>query len=93
MSYYVCPHCGERENIFDHGGAKQAANQLGVPFLGEIPLNAKLRVFADEGTVEKSFSAVDDSVHAAIRGMVQSVAAQVSIQVARNAAQPTLTVE
>ena len=40
MSYYVCPQCGHRDEIFDHGGAQAAAKELGVPFLGSIPLNA-----------------------------------------------------
>jgi ATP-binding protein involved in chromosome partitioning len=49
MSYYVCPHCGVREEIFGHGGAKEAADRLGIPFLGEIPLDPKIRVQSDAG--------------------------------------------
>ena len=49
MSYYVCPHCGEREDIFGHGGARAAASKLGIPFLGEIPLDSKVRVQSDSG--------------------------------------------
>ena len=49
MSYYVCPHCGVREDIFGHGGAKGAADRLGVPFLGEIPLDPKIRIQSDAG--------------------------------------------
>lgn len=50
MSYYVCPSCGHREHVFSHGGARQAAEQLEADFLGEIPLDIKIREMADEGT-------------------------------------------
>ena len=49
MSYFVCPHCGEREYIFSSGGGKRIAAQLGVDFLGEIPLNASVREQSDLG--------------------------------------------
>lgn len=49
MSYYVCPHCGVREDIFGHGGAKEAAEDLLLPFLGEIPLDPKIRIQSDAG--------------------------------------------
>jgi len=49
MSYYVCPHCGERDDIFGHGGAREAASRLGFPFLGEIPLDPKIRIQSDSG--------------------------------------------
>ena len=49
MSYYACPHCGHREEIFGHGGAREAARRLGLPFLGEIPLDPVIRVQSDAG--------------------------------------------
>jgi ATP-binding protein involved in chromosome partitioning len=49
MSYYVCTHCGQREEIFDNGGGKRAAEELGVPFLGEIPIYTSIRVSGDIG--------------------------------------------
>jgi ATP-binding protein involved in chromosome partitioning len=49
MSYYICNHCGEREDIFGSGGAKIAAERLKVPFLGEIPLTKRLRWASDAG--------------------------------------------
>jgi len=49
MSYYACPHCGARDDIFGHGGAKKASEALGVPFLGEIPLDRAVREHADGG--------------------------------------------
>lgn len=49
MSYYLCPHCEERHEIFDHGGGRKAAERLGLPFLGEIPLHAAIRESGDRG--------------------------------------------
>ncbi|UCG16374.1 MAG: Mrp/NBP35 family ATP-binding protein [Phycisphaerales bacterium] len=93
MSYYVCPNCRHRDAIFDHGGAKRAAGELNVPFLGEIPLNADLRVFADEGTPQKCFNTADDELRAAVTHVVRAVAGQVSVRASMGQAQPTLSVE
>lgn len=49
MSYYICPHCGNRDDIFGHAGAQETARELGVPFLGEIPLHLDIRTYADNG--------------------------------------------
>lgn len=49
MSYFCCPNCGHRAEIFGHGGARLEAEKLGVPFLGEIPLEATIRLQADSG--------------------------------------------
>ena len=49
MSYYVCPKCGHREEIFKHGGGARTARQLGVPFLGEIPLDPQVTAGGDAG--------------------------------------------
>jgi ATP-binding protein involved in chromosome partitioning len=49
MSYFVCPHCSGRSEIFGHGGARQAAEDLGLEFLGEVPLDLSTRRAADEG--------------------------------------------
>lgn len=50
MSYFCCPECGHRAEIFGHGGAREAAREMGVPFLGEIPLDADIRALSDAGT-------------------------------------------
>jgi ATP-binding protein involved in chromosome partitioning len=50
MSYFLCPHCGERSNIFSHGGARREADKLGMEFLGEIPLNMAIRETSDSGS-------------------------------------------
>jgi ATP-binding protein involved in chromosome partitioning len=64
MSYFQCPQCGTRSDIFGHGGARLEAERLGVPFLGEIPLHMSIRATSDSGTpvVESE----PDGPHAAI---------------------------
>ena len=64
MSYFQCPHCGTRSDIFGHGGARHEAERLGVPFLGEIPLHMAIRTTSDAGNpvVESE----PDGPHAAI---------------------------
>jgi ATP-binding protein involved in chromosome partitioning len=49
MSYFLCPHCGGRTEIFAHGGARSEADRLGVPFLGEVPLDIAIRETSDGG--------------------------------------------
>jgi ATP-binding protein involved in chromosome partitioning len=50
MSYFQCPQCGSRSDIFGHGGARHEAERLKVPFLGEIPLHMTIRALSDAGT-------------------------------------------
>ncbi len=49
MSYFLCPSCGTRSDIFGHGGARREAERLGVPFLGEVPLHMAIREKSDAG--------------------------------------------
>jgi ATP-binding protein involved in chromosome partitioning len=49
MSYFLCPSCGTRSDIFGHGGARREAERLGVPFLGEVPLHMTIREKSDAG--------------------------------------------
>jgi ATP-binding protein involved in chromosome partitioning len=49
MATFVCPHCGQTSHIFGHGGARAEAERLGVPFLGEVPLNMTIRESSDAG--------------------------------------------
>jgi ATP-binding protein involved in chromosome partitioning len=49
MSYFLCPKCGERSDIFGHGGARLEAEKLGIPFLGGVPLHMDIRSTSDEG--------------------------------------------
>ncbi|MGM4918657.1 iron-sulfur cluster carrier protein ApbC [Tardiphaga sp. 813_E8_N1_3] len=50
MSYFQCPECGTRSDIFGHGGARHEAERLKVPFLGEVPLHMSIRAMSDAGT-------------------------------------------
>jgi len=62
MSYFVCPDCGGRHDIFGHGGARKEAERIGVPFLGEVPLDMQIRSTSDGGT--PIVMSEPDSVHA-----------------------------
>ncbi|WP_210184792.1 Mrp/NBP35 family ATP-binding protein [Allgaiera indica] len=50
MSTFICPDCGSRHDIFGHGGARDEAARIGVPFLGEVPLEMTIRAHSDHGT-------------------------------------------
>jgi len=84
MSYFICSHCGQREDIFDNGGGSRTAAELGVPFLGEIPIDTKIRVGGDQG---KPIVALEPEKEVAqnIRKIARNLAAQISI---RNIAAP-----
>ena len=70
-SYFLCPSCGERSDIFGHGGAKNEADKLGIPFLGEVPLHMDIRAKSDAG---KPIVASDpESAHS---GIYRSIAEQ-----------------
>ena len=72
MSYFLCPHCGMRSDIFGHAGARHEAERLGVPFLGEVPLHIEIREKSDAGL--PVVATAPDSEHAAIyRGIAQRV--------------------
>jgi ATP-binding protein involved in chromosome partitioning len=78
MSSFVCPHCKERTDIFSHGGGRKAAEALGVPFLGEIPIDLAIRSGGDEG--RPLMDAAPDSPQAdAFRRIANAVTAQVQI--------------
>jgi ATP-binding protein involved in chromosome partitioning len=79
MSYFLCPHCGERTEVFGHGGAQAAASELGLEFLGEIPLNPRLREGSDSGV--PVVSADPDSAESqAFMEIARRVAARASVQ-------------
>jgi ATP-binding protein involved in chromosome partitioning len=72
MSYFLCPHCGGRTDIFGHGGAQAEAKRIGVPFLGAVPLHAAIRELSDAG--KPVVVSEPESEHAAI---FKSIAARV----------------
>jgi ATP-binding protein involved in chromosome partitioning len=89
MSYFLCPHCGERTEIFAHGGARAEAEKLGVPFLGEVPLDPVIRETSDGGN--PIVASAPDSENALIfRRMAAAVAASLG---AEPPAPPRIVVE
>ncbi len=84
MSYYKCSHCGERDDIFGHGGARQASSRLGYPFLGEIPLSSVIREASDRGDPIALDS--ESEYGQAYRQFAQGVAREVA---SGNMAEPT----
>ena len=90
MSYFVCSNCSERHEIFGHGGAKQRAAELEVPFLGEVPINISIRQRGDSGETAANF---DDAISA---DYLQAIAMRISRQLAEQSREqpplPTLNV-
>jgi len=78
MSYFQCPECGTRSDIFGHGGARHEAERLKVPFLGEIPLHMAIRTASDAGT--PVVDSEPDGVHAAI---YRAIGAEIKRQIER----------
>jgi len=78
MSYFLCPNCGQRTEIFGFGGAEKAAQELGMPFLGRIPLDPEIRVGGDRGMpILKSDPESPQSQ--AFRDLAAAVAARISV--------------
>lgn len=80
MSYFLCPDCGGRHDIFGHGGARAEAEKLGVPFLGEVPLDMQIRETSDAGT--PVVVSDPDGPHAKV---YREIAAKVMAEIARYA--------
>jgi len=78
MSHFVCPGCGARHDIFGSGGARRKAAELGVPFLGEVPLNTQMRIYGDEGKLSASFADAHSAPHleALARNLVRNLTAR-----------------
>ncbi len=81
MSYFECPHCGTRSDIFGHGGARIEAERLGVPFLGEVPLDLAIRTNSDQGTPivesmpDSSYAKIYRELAGRVRDALEPVAA------------------
>jgi ATP-binding protein involved in chromosome partitioning len=90
MSYFLCPECGTRSDIFGHGGARREAQRLGVPFLGEVPLHMDIREKSDAGL--PVVATMPDGPHARI---YRDIAARVREQMAGRAgkAAPKIVIE
>jgi ATP-binding protein involved in chromosome partitioning len=77
MSYFTCPHCAQRTDVFGHGGAHEEAKRLGVPFLGQIPLLAAIRASGDAGK-PIVLAEPDSEAAGAFRAIAHQVAALVA---------------
>jgi ATP-binding protein involved in chromosome partitioning len=90
MSYFLCPECGTRSDIFGHGGARREAERLGVPFLGEVPLHMEIREKSDAGL--PVVATAPDGPHARI---YRDIAARVRDQMVGRAgkAAPKIVIE
>jgi ATP-binding protein involved in chromosome partitioning len=90
MSYFLCPSCGARSDIFGHGGARDEATRIGVPFLGEIPLHMEIREKADSG-MPVVVTAPESGHSRAYRDIARTVWASLEGGMARRAA-PKITI-
>jgi len=79
MSYFHCPHCGGRTDIFSHGGGRRASEKGGAPFLGDIPLNVGIREGGDEGK-PIVVSDPDGPIGQTFRNVARSLAARISVR-------------
>jgi ATP-binding protein involved in chromosome partitioning len=75
MSYFLCPHCGQRSEIFGHGGARETAARMDTEFLGEIPLDIAIRETSDQGR-PIVMSAPDSANARAFRAIAQRLRAK-----------------
>jgi len=67
MSYAVCPHCGEKWEIFGHGKSREAAKKAGIPYLGSVPIDSEIARLADEGKIEDYSNSVLEEVTRTVR--------------------------
>ena len=82
MSYFECPSCHHESNIFGHGGGEQMAEQMGVPFLGRLPIYEPIRVGSDVG-IPLMIAEPDSSATHAFAAVASQAAAQVSMRAIR----------
>jgi ATP-binding protein involved in chromosome partitioning len=82
MSFFACPHCNERTEIFGHGGGHAMAEDMKIPFLGEVPIDTRVRSGGDEGR-PVLVAAPDSPAAQAFREVAGKVAAQISVQAMR----------
>ncbi len=79
MSYFCCPNCGARSEIFSHGGGDRTSKRIQVPFLGEIPLSARIREGGDTG--EPAVTSTEEDAYAdAFRAVARNLAGRVSVE-------------
>ena len=92
MSHYTCPACGHRDEIFSHGGGKRLAQEVGTAFLGEIPIDTRIRFGGDAG-VPIVIASPDSAVSQGFMQLASTVALKLATAVlARPKKSPRLAV-
>ena len=91
MSFYCCPNCGHRAELFGHGGAKAEAHRMGAPFLGAVPLLLDIRTNADAGTPVVAAAPDSDAAKAFVE-LAGAVWAQVERKLAAPVAGPRIVI-
>jgi len=92
MSYYCCPNCGHRAELFGHGGARLEAERLGTAFLGEVPLLLDIRTASDAGTPIVA-AAPDSEAGTAFAAVARAVWAKLSERETGQRSGPRIVVE
>jgi ATP-binding protein involved in chromosome partitioning len=92
MSYHICAQCGHREDIFAHGGGEKASAELGVPFLGAIPIYTPIRVGGDIGKPIVVYEPKAEQSQL-IRKIARNMAAQVSIRQFERSSTPEIEIQ
>ena len=90
MSYFICPQCHTRHDIFGSGGARKKAEELGVPFLGEVPLNTQLRIYGDQGRVAAGFDDEDSASY--LEALCYNLVKGLAVRHRQKPPMPTLSV-
>ena len=90
MSYFICPDCGKRYDIFGSGGARTRAEELEVPFLGEVPINMQIRIRGDQGKAAAVFD--DEHLAPCLESIVYRLVKNLADQRRAEPPLPTLSV-
>ncbi len=91
MSYFLCPHCGERTELFGSGGARRLAEREEIPFLGGVPLNLDLRQLGDEGRLAEIFDN-NHPMRQPLMALAEQLAARISVITERERRLPKLEI-
>lgn len=90
MSFFVCPNCGTRHEIFSSGGARQKAQELDIPFVGEIPLNMAVRIRGDLGQITGCFE--DPTIRPYFDALCKNVVRNIVVKRRSTPPKPSLSV-
>ncbi|MBI4466335.1 MAG: Mrp/NBP35 family ATP-binding protein, partial [Acidobacteria bacterium] len=89
MSYFLCPHCGQRTDVFSYGEGKTMAEKFNVPFLGEIPLHSNVRLYGDTGKPVVTFGEETPEARP-FYAVARQVAAAISVAALREPGAPII---